>query len=351
VVRIVSVLGNRPQFVKAAAVHAALAARCALRVIDTGQHYDHGLAGVFYDELGLSEPDVTLGVGSGRHGAMTGRILDGVEHDLVAHRPDWVVVFGDTNSTIAAALAATKLGIRVAHVEAGLRSFDWAMPEEVNRVITDRIADLLFCPSVAAADNLGREAVRGEVRVVGDVMADVARLFGARARGRAVARRFGLEPGGYAVATIHREANTREPALSRIVHGLSTLPLPVVAPLHPRTRRALAEHGLALTGRVIVSEPLGYLDFASLLGDARALVTDSGGAQKEAYFAGVPCVTLRRETEWVETVATGWNRLVGDDPAALHAAVAAVHRPAEHPVLYGDGFASERIADAVCAAS
>jgi UDP-N-acetylglucosamine 2-epimerase len=340
-VRIVSVVGNRPQFVKAAPLHAELEPRCDLVVIDTGQHYDHGLAGIFYDQLGIAPPRHALGVGSGTHGAMTGRILEGVERVLLAERPDWLLVYGDTNSTIGSALAAAKLHVPIAHVEAGLRSFDRRMPEEVNRVLTDQLSAALFCPSEVAVRNLAAEGVTAGVHVVGDVMADAARLFGPLADRAAPAA---VERGSYVLATVHREANTTQPALAQIVEGLSTLGVPVLLPLHPRTREAMRSARLAFGGDVHVTDPVGYLEFTALLRGARALVTDSGGAQKEAYFHGIPCITLRDETEWVETVEAGWNRLVGSDPAALRAAVADLRPPAARPPLYGDGHASERIA-------
>jgi UDP-N-acetylglucosamine 2-epimerase len=248
-----------------------------------------------------------------------------------------VVVYGDTNSTLAAALAAVKLGLPVAHVEAGLRSFDRAMPEEINRVLVDAVAGVLLCPSRVAVDNLAAEGVTRGVHVVGDVMADAARLFGP------LADRVDRPDPPYVLATIHREANTRQPELGRLVAALSDLGGRVILPVHPRTRAAVAAAGLEFGPEVEVREPAGYLEFTALLRGARALVTDSGGAQKEAYFHGIPCVTLRDTTEWVETVESGWNALAGDDAAAIRAAVARPV-PAERPELYGDGHAAERIA-------
>ena len=334
--RIVSVIGNRPQFVKAAPLHVALAGHADLRVVDTGQHYDHELAGVFYDELAIAPPDHRLDVGSGSHGAMTARILERIEPVLEAESPDWVLVFGDTNSTLAAALAAAKLRIPLAHVEAGLRSFDRTMPEEVNRVVTDTLSTLLLCPSEIAVANLAAEGISAGVHVVGDVMADAARIFAP------LADRLPHPEGPYLLATIHRDANTRQPALTRLVAALSALERRVILPLHPRTRAALGRDGIAFGGRVEVIEPVGYLAFTALLRGASALLTDSGGAQKEAYFHGVPCVTLRDETEWVETVSAGWNVLVGTDAAAIRAAIDRP-RPANRPPLYGDGHTAERI--------
>ncbi len=342
--KVVSVVGNRPQYVKAAPLALALAGRAEVVGVDTGQHYDPELSGVFYDELGIAPPAHRLEVGSGSHAAMTARILERIGPVLEAERPDWCVVYGDTNSTLAACLAAAKLGIPLAHVEAGLRSFDRSMPEEVNRVVADRLSDLLLCPSDEAVANLAAEGITGGVAMVGDVMADAARLFGPLAERSPVLADLGLEPGGYALCTVHREANTRQPALGRIVDALSGLDLDVVLPLHPRTRAALDREGLVLGGRVRVVEPVGYLAFTALLRGARMLLTDSGGAQKEAWFHRVPCVTLRDRTEWVETVRAGGNVLVGDDATAIAAAVESPPRPPAWTPLYGDGHAAERIA-------
>ena len=342
--KVVSVVGNRPQYVKAAPLALALAGRAEVVGVDTGQHYDPELSGVFYDELGIAPPAHRLEVGSGSHAAMTARILERIGPVLEAERPDWCVVYGDTNSTLAACLAAAKLGIPLAHVEAGLRSFDRSMPEEVNRVVADRLSDLLLCPSDEAVANLAAEGITGGVAMVGDVMADAARLFGPLAERSPVLADLGLEPGGYALCTVHREANTRQPALGRIVDALSGLDLDVVLPLHPRTRAALDREGLVLGGRVRVAEPVGYLAFTALLRGARMLLTDSGGAQKEAWFHRVPCVTLRDRTEWVETVRAGGNVLVGDDATAIAAAVESPPRPPAWTPLYGDGHAAERIA-------
>ncbi len=337
--RVVSVVGNRPQYVKAAPVHAALVdAGATVVLVDTGQHYDHGLAGVFYDELGIAAPTHRLAVGSGTHAETTGRVLERIEPVLAAERPDVVVVYGDTNSTLAAALAAAKLGLPVAHVEAGLRSFDRTMPEEVNRVLTDTLATLLLCPSAVAVANLTAEGITAGVHEVGDVMADAARLHGPRADGRP------RPSGSYLLATIHRESNTAAASLGRIVEALSSLGERVILPLHPRTRAALDRYGLAFGPAVEVVDPLGYLEFTAYLRGARLLLTDSGGAQKEAYFHGIPCVTLRDTTEWVETVAAGWNVLVADDADAIRAAVATLAPPPVRPSLYGDGHAAARIA-------
>jgi UDP-GlcNAc3NAcA epimerase len=346
-VRLLSVTGNRPQFVKAAPLHAALAGRVDLVALHTGQHYDHELSQVFYDELGLAEPDLRLAAGSGSHAEQTGRMLVGVERVLRDVQPDGALVYGDTNSTLAAALAAAKLRVPVAHVEAGLRSFDRRMPEEVNRVLVDQLSTLLLCPSELAAANLRREGVRDGVHVVGDVMVDVARLVGPAAASRSpYPQTLGLEPGGYLLATVHRESNTVQPALGQLATALAGLDEPLVLPLHPRTRAALEREGLydALAGRVQLLPALGYVDFTALLRGARLCLTDSGGVQKEAYLHGVPCVTLRDTSEWVETIDAGWNVLVGSDPAAIAEAVRTLAPPAARPAPYGDGHAAERIA-------
>ncbi len=345
--KIASVVGNRPQYVKAAPLCVALGKRADVVGIDTGQHYDPELSQVFYDELGIEPAAHRLEVGSGSHAEMTARILERIEPVLLAERPDCCIVYGDTNSTLAAALAAAKLGIPVAHVEAGLRSYDRSMPEELNRVVVDRVADTLLCPSEQSRENLAAEGIVEGVSVVGDVMADAARLFGPISERSTVLADLDLEPGGYVVATIHREANTRPPTLGHLVDALSTLETEVILPLHPRTQAALAAAGLAFGGVVRVVPPLGYLGFTALLRGSRMLLTDSGGAQKEAYFHRIPCATLRDRTEWVETVEVGANVLVADDAAAIAAAVDAPPAPAAWPALYGDGHAAERIADVV----
>ena len=345
--RLLSVTGTRPQFVKAAPLHAELAKHVDLVVADTGQHYDHELSQVFNDELGLGAPDVRLGVGSGSHAEQTAAMLLGIERTALDLQPDAMLVYGDTNSTLAGALVAAKLNLPLAHVEAGLRSFDMRMPEEVNRVVCDRLSRLLFCPSETAVANLVAEGITRGVELVGDVMVDLARLLGPLASERsAYPAELGLEPGSYALATAHRQANTEQPALGRLAEGLARVEGPVVLPLHPRTREALAREGLlaGLERTVHVLPPLGYLDFTALLRAARVCLTDSGGVQKEAYLHGVPCVTMRDTTEWVETVQLGWNVLVGDDPAAIAAAAADPPRGATRPEVYGDGHAAERMA-------
>ena len=343
--RIVTVIGNRPQFVKAAAVSHRLREHADEILVHTGQHYDDALSRVFFDELELPRPEHRLDLGGGTNTVQSGRMLAALGPLLAAERPDAVLVYGDTNSTLAGALAGAQAQIPVAHVEAGMRSYDRTMPEELNRVLADHASSLLLCSSEAAAETLRGERVGGEVAVVGDVMVDVFELLAPRADAATLAR-LGVEPGGYLLVTAHRAGNVDDPdRLRALVELLHALPGPVVLPLHPRTRARLEEAKLALDG-VIVAPPLGYLEFAALLLGARRVLTDSGGVQKEAYLAGVPCVTLRATTEWRETVAAGWNVLVDLDPQAALAALAHVPPP-ERPPLYGDGRAGERVVEAL----
>jgi UDP-GlcNAc3NAcA epimerase len=351
-VRALTVIGNRPQFIKASAVSSRLRARGEEVTVHTGQHYDPELSQVFFDELELPAPERLLGIGGGSNSSQTARMLAALEPLIADVAPDVVLVYGDTNSTLAGALAAVQAGVPVAHVEAGMRSFDRAMPEEVNRVLTDHLAALLLCSSDTAVANLERESVAGAVELVGDVMVDVALLLAPAARARTAAlAAHGVEPGGYLLATAHRAGNVDDPArLRALVALLRALPAPTVLPLHPRTRERLLAAGLLAeleaASHVRLAPPLGYLDFTALLCNARAVVTDSGGVQKEAYLAGVPCVTLRPSTEWVETVDAGWNALVDLDADAALAALASTP-PAQRPPLYGDGRAGERVAQAV----
>ena len=352
--RVLTVIGNRPQFIKASAVSSRLRTLGEEVTVHTGQHYDAELSQVFFDELELPPPEHLLGIGGGTNTAQTARMLAALEPLLAEARPDAVLVYGDTNSTLAGALAAVQAGIPVAHVEAGMRSFDRAMPEEVNRVVTDHLGTLLLCSSQTAVDNLERESVAGAVELVGDVMVDVAQLLQPAARARTAALDpYGVEPGGYLLATAHRAGNVDDGGrLAQLVELLLALPLPTVLPLHPRTRARLEDAGLldavAAAAHVRLAPPLGYLDFTALLCGARAVVTDSGGVQKEAYLAGVPCITMRPSTEWVETVDAGWNVLVDLDAAATLEALERTP-PGERPQLYGDGRAGERVAAAIAA--
>jgi UDP-GlcNAc3NAcA epimerase len=336
--RVLSVVGNRPQFIKSAPLSVALReAGIDEVVVHTGQHWDRGLSQIFFEELALPEPAYRLDLRTSAIPPMEAAIA----RTVTAEAPDWVLVYGDTNSTAAGARAAGD--VPVAHVEAGLRSGDLTMPEERNRIEVDAHAELLFCPDERSADTLRAEGVPGRIEVVGDVMADASMRLAPIARERV---HVPYEPGTYAVATVHREANVFQPRLARIVEGLGRVDLPVVFPAHPRTRAAL--DGLPLAPNVEVVEPLGYLELAALASQARVILTDSGGLQKEAYWYGVPCVTMRPSTEWVDTVELGANVLVDDDPDAIAAAAAAARMPAERPPLYGDGKAAHRIAEALC---
>jgi UDP-N-acetylglucosamine 2-epimerase (non-hydrolysing)/UDP-GlcNAc3NAcA epimerase len=349
--RIVTVVGNRPQFVKAAAVSRLLGERADELIVHTGQHYDDDLSRVFFDELSVPAPDRELDAGGGTNTAQTARILAALEPVLEELSPSLVLVYGDTNSTLAGALAASQAGIPTGHVEAGMRSFDRSMPEELNRVLTDHASELLLCSTETAMRNLEHEGVRGESHLVGDVMADVSIAFRDIAEERSrILGELGLDAGSYLVVTAHRAGNVDRPErLEALVALLEALPGPVVLPMHPRTRERLEAAGLMdrLDGIEVVP-PLGYLDFMKLARHARAVLTDSGGVQKEAYLLGVPCVTLRDSTEWVETVEAGWNTLVDLDPAA---ALAALDRPppADRPELYGGGHAAERVCEVLAA--
>ena len=347
---VLSVVGNRPQYIKAAIVSRSVRAVAHEIVLDTGQHYDHELAGVFYDELDLPRADIELGVGSDSHARQTAAMLTGIAAAITEVRPRVVLVYGDTNSTLAGALAAAKLDVPIAHVEAGLRSFDRRMPEEVNRVLTDHLSSLLFCPTDTAVANLAREGIVAGVVQTGDVMLDLAMAALSRDREEAVLARFGVEPRGYVLATAHRPATTDEPAhLEAVLGALGALPDPVIFPAHPRTQASIARFGLAglVAPNVKLCDPVGYLESLSLAKNARVVATDSGGLQKEAYFFGVPCVTMRDTSEWVETIESGWNVLVGTDRAALAAALADPPRGARHPAFFGEGDAGERLAAAL----
>jgi UDP-N-acetylglucosamine 2-epimerase len=350
--RIATVIGNRPQFVKAAAVSLPLRRKHDEVLIHTGQHYDDELSRIFFDELGIPAPDRQLGVHDGTNTDQTARMLAALEPELTGIDPDMVLVYGDTNSTLAGALAAAQKCIPVAHVEAGMRSFDRSMPEELNRVLTDHASDLLLCSTETAVTNLQNESVGGRVELVGDAMADVTLRFAPIARERSTALvDHGLEPDGYVLVTAHRAGNVDVPErLEKLVELLEALPIDAVLPLHPRTRTRLEAADilgrLEAVPRLRLTRPLGYLDTLELTRNARAVLTDSGGLQKEAYLLATPCVTLRPSTEWVETVETGWNVLVDLDKDA---ALAAIERdpPGERPELYGGGRAGESIVDAL----
>ncbi len=342
--KIVSVVGARPQFIKAAPVCRALRQHHTDILVHTGQHYDKNMSAVFFQELDLPEPEYHLGVGSGTHGAQTGEMLIRIEEVLLKEQPDRVLIYGDTNSTLAGALAAAKLHIKLAHVEAGLRSFNRAMPEEINRIVADHVSDVLFCPSQTAVDNLAAEGITRGVHLVGDVMADALIFAAERARHRSdILARLGLTDKGYLLATVHRAENTDDATrLNNILIAFAEIGETIVFPVHPRTRKVLNAERLTLNVKTI--DPVGYLDMVRLMQSARMILTDSGGIQKEAYWLGVPCVTLRDETEWVETVQAGWNVLAGADTARIVRAARTFTPPPARPPLYGDGHTAGRVA-------
>jgi UDP-GlcNAc3NAcA epimerase len=348
-VKIMTVVGARPQFIKAAAVSREIAKRPEMKeiIIHTGQHYDESMSRIFFEELAIPVPDYHLGIGSGTHGAQTGAMLEKIEAVLLDEKPDWVLVYGDTNSTLAGTLAAVKLHIPIAHVEAGLRSFNRAMPEEINRIIADKLSSILFCPSQTAVNNLAHEGITQGVHLVGDVMYE-ALLFAAEQADRRsnILETLRLEKKNYLLVTVHRAENTdNRERLSNIMQALECLAKreTVVFPIHPRTQKALEQMGYDFNNsefriqNLKFTDPIGYLDMIILEQSARVILTDSGGVQKEAYWLSVPCVTLRDETEWVETVETGWNRLAGTEPDRIIQAVNASVSLSYHPSLYSDG--------------
>lgn len=344
--KVFSVVGARPQFIKAAPVSSALRRKHRELLVHTGQHYDRGMSAIFFTELGIPEPDKNLGVGSSSHGKQTSEMLAALESLMMQERPDWVLVYGDTNSTLAGALAAAKLNIRVAHVEAGLRSHDRSMPEEINRILADHCSHLLFCPTRLAVANLDREGIREGVHLVGDVMCDALLQFTPRTDETGVLRQWGLVRNSYVLATIHRAANTDcRDRLRAALACLALSPWPVLLPGHPRTVAAMEESGLTIPANVTLIEPVGYLQMLALEKNARLIMTDSGGIQKEAYMMGVPCLTLRQETEWEETVEAGWNRLVDVDVARTATALSQPWPDTAPPPVYGDGTAAMRIAE------
>jgi len=366
--KIVTVIGARPQFIKSAPVSRAIQDhnikkpndQIAEVIVHTGQHYDNNMSAIFFEELNIPEPDINLGVGSGSHGWQTAQMLVRIEEALIAHKPNWVMVYGDTNSTLAGALAAVKLHIPVAHVESGLRSFNREMPEEHNRVLVDHCSDLLFCPTETAVENLSKEGVTHGVQLVGDTMYDAVLQFTSVAREKStIMDDLGLKPKGYLLATIHRPYNTDIPInLQNILSAFLELNDQIVFPIHPRTRQKLQdlsilkptlskEHQLNNSRayklkNIILVDPIGYLDMLILEKNAHMILTDSGGMQKEAYFMGVPCVTLRPETEWIETVEAGWNVVAGSNREKIIDAVNSFKPPDKRPNLYGDGRAGKR---------
>jgi len=345
-VRIVSIVGARPEFVQSVPVSRALQAHHQEILVHTGQHYDYLMSQAFFDELEISRPAYNLGAGSGSHSQQLAVMLQGLEEILRKESPDLVIVRGDTNSTLAGALVAAKNHIPTAHIEAGERSFDRRMPEEVNRMVADTLADMHFCASRASVQHLADEGIRDSVHWVGDVMLDTLQSFLPLARERSrVLDRLAIEPHGYALVTIHRAANTDDPIrLGRIVEMLNRVPETVIMPLHPRTRLALEHLGMNLGTHIRPIDPVSYFDMLMLEENARLVATDSGGVQREAYFLGVPCLTLREETEWLATVSSGWNKLVGTTPDVALEAWTTFQPPAWRPPVYGDGTAALRIA-------
>ena len=349
-IKILTVIGARPQFIKAAPVSRAMAAQAGIReiILHTGQHFDHHMSKVFFDQMQIPRPQYELNIHSMDHGAMTGNMLVGIEQVIKKEEPDWVMVYGDTNSTLAGALSAAKQGVRVAHVEAGLRSFNMAMPEEINRILTDRVSSLLFCPTMAAIENLSREGFDHfpcQIKLIGDVMYDACLQFRPLASPPDIADL----PPEFVLATIHRAENTNEPTrMNKILYALNKLSdtIPVVFPVHPRTRKLLDSGNYPqLSGQIRQIRPMGYLEMLHLLNACRMVLTDSGGLQKEAYFFEKPCITVREETEWTELVEAGYNKVCGTDPDAILAASAQFLKQAPHFVngLYGNGNAAEMI--------
>ncbi len=350
--KILTVIGARPQFIKAAPVSTALRSSGHREyLVHTGQHYDYAMSQIFFDELGIAQPDTNLGVGSGSHGRQTGEMLIRLEEVIQEQKPNWVLVYGDTNSTLAGALAAVKLHVSVAHVEAGLRSFNREMPEEHNRVLTDHCSDLLFCPTQTAVDNLASAGISQGVHLVGDTMYDAVLQFSEVARQRStILQDLGLEPKKYLLATVHRPYNTDNPKnLRNILAALAETGEMVIFPVHPRSRQKLDELDFFKSQPAIQNlkllNPVGYLDMLMLEQNARMILTDSGGMQKEAYFFSVPCITLRPETEWVETVIAGWNIVVGANENKIARCVQTMEVEGSPPPLFGDGDAALKIVD------
>jgi UDP-N-acetylglucosamine 2-epimerase len=349
--KIVTVVGARPQFIKSAPVSKVLATYGHDEyLIHTGQHYDYGMSEVFFKEMGIHEPYLNLNVGSASHAQQTSQMLVGIEAILLSQKPDLVLVYGDTNSTLAGALATIKLEIKLAHVEAGLRSYNRSMPEEHNRVLTDHCADLLFCPTQTAVENLTHEGIQTGVSLVGDTMYDAVLQFSQLAHNQSsIINQLNLQPKEFLLLTIHRPYNTDNPdVLKSILSGLKNVDEKIIFPIHPRTLNVIQATNIAISPNVQVINPVGYLDMLMLEQSARAILTDSGGIQKEAYFFKIPCITLRPETEWVETVTTGWNILTGTDSDQI---ISALRRrlpvTLPHPQLFGDGHASEKIVSVI----
>lgn len=350
--KILTVVGARPEFVQTAPVSRAIRSRHQEILVHTGQHYDDNMSKVFFQDLAIPSPEYHLDVGAGSHGKQTGAMLASLEDVMERERPDWVLVFGDTNSTVAAALAGAKLRIPLAHIEAGLRSFDRRMPEEVNRVVTDHLSQVFFAPTQVAVDNLAREGITAGVLLVGDVRVDVVQdtLVRSRERQGDLRKKAGLGAAErFALATLHRPSNTDDKErLSKVFAALGGLSFPVVLPVHPRLQKMVAQFGLSFPETVRVIEPVGFVDMMGLLDACSLVITDSGGLQKEAYMAARPAITLRDTTEWVETIDAGWNRLAEPDETSFSAAVSeALTPPVTRPDLYGAPGVCQRIVGAL----
>lgn len=343
--KFLSIVGARPQFVKAAILSKKLRQNGEEILVHTGQHYDDNMSRIFFDELDIPKPAIHLGIRGGSHAEQTGSMLIEIEKVLQRENPDWCIVFGDTNSTLAGALAAAKLHIPVAHVEAGLRSFNREMPEEINRILCDHVSSMLFCPTENAMNILREEGIIKGVHIVGDVMADVLkRSLSLSAAKSHILEQLNLHPKSYILATIHRAANTDDVKnLQSLLTTFEMLDKMVVFPMHPRTRDVVTSHEIKIPQNVHIINPVGYLDILQLESNADAIMTDSGGMQKEAYWLGVRCITLREETEWTETVDVGWNRIVGTDPNRILDAVFNWHPSGERPDVYGNGYAADKI--------
>ena len=343
--KILHIIGARPQFIKAAMVSKAWNQSGEEAILHTGQHYDENMSRLFFDELGLPEPTINLGAGGGSHAEQTSRMLTGIDDYLEKRNPDWVIIYGDTNSTLAGALCAAKRLIKTAHVEAGLRSYNRTMTEEINRVVSDTLANLLFCPTIKAVENLKAEGISKGVFNTGDVMADGLFYFLKLAEEKsAILTKFGLTPKKYGLATLHRSGNVdARDNLAAILNGFEQINLPILFPVHPRTHKMLNLFGLVVPDNVQMIEPLGYLDMLMMEKNADCILTDSGGIQKEAYLLGTRCITLREETEWVETVTAGWNCLTGADSSKIAARFHNFKPEGSRPDIYGDGHAADKI--------
>lgn len=348
--KIISVIGARPQFIKSAPVSRLIREKNTEILIHTGQHYDPEMSDVFFDELNIPKPDYNLGIGSGSHGKQTGEMLVKIEEILTIERPNLVLVYGDTNSTLAGALAAAKLHIPVAHVEAGLRSFDRSMPEEINRILVDHLSDILFCPTQTAVDNLNSEGIKKGVFLTGDVMTDALIENLALAEKQSpILEQYSLNSGQYLVLTIHRPSNSDNPeCMNDIIGAVSDSGVKTIFPVHPRTKKNLIDFGMwdKMPDDIILCDPLGYLDMIMVMRHASKILTDSGGIQKEAYILQTPCITLRENTEWVETVHAGWNTLVGSDKSRIQKMIRTFIPEPTHPDLFGSG-ASVKIAEII----